>query len=72
MCDKRFIWNPSNCECDCDKSPDAGKYLSNENCTSWRMYWKDTRNKASWKTLDKNEKCIGCYFGYFSYFYNKR
>ena len=19
MCDKGFIWNPSNCECECDK-----------------------------------------------------
>ena len=22
MCDKGFIWNPSNCECECDKSCD--------------------------------------------------
>ena len=24
MCDKGFIWNPSNCECKCDKSCDIG------------------------------------------------
>ena len=27
--DKWFIWNPSNCECECDKSCDIGDY---ENC----------------------------------------
>ena len=26
MCDKGFIWNPSNCECECDKSCDIGEY----------------------------------------------
>ena len=32
VCDKRFIWNPSNCECECDKSCDVGEYLDYENC----------------------------------------
>ena len=27
-----FIWNPSNCECECDKSCDIGEYLDYENC----------------------------------------
>ena len=31
-CDKRLIWNPSNCECECDKSCDVGEYLDYENC----------------------------------------
>ena len=25
--DKEFIWNQSNCECECDKSCDVGEYL---------------------------------------------
>ena len=29
-CDKRYIWNPSNCEC--DKSCDVGEYLDYEKC----------------------------------------
>ena len=29
---KGFIWNPSNCECKCDKSCDIGKYLDYSNC----------------------------------------
>ena len=32
MCDKGFIWNPSNCECECDKSMDVGEYLAYKNC----------------------------------------
>ena len=33
MCDKRLrlIWNPSNCERECDKACDAGEYLGYEN-----------------------------------------
>ena len=29
---KRFIWNPSNCKCECDKSCDIGEYLDFKNC----------------------------------------
>ena len=28
----QIIWNPSNCECECDKSCDVGEYLDYENC----------------------------------------
>ena len=31
-CDKGFIWNPSNCECEYDKSCDIGEYLDYKNC----------------------------------------
>ena len=27
ICDTGFIWNPSNCECERDKSCDIGEYL---------------------------------------------
>ena len=33
ICDKGFIWNPSNWECECDKSCDVGEYLYYKNCT---------------------------------------
>ena len=33
VCDKGYIWNPSNCECECDKSCDIGEYLDYKNCT---------------------------------------
>ena len=32
MCDKGFIWNSSNRECECDKSSDIGEYLNHKNC----------------------------------------
>ena len=31
-CDKGFVWNPSNCECECDKLCDVGQYLDYANC----------------------------------------
>ena len=32
ICNKGSIWNPSNYECESDKSSDIGKYLDYENC----------------------------------------
>ena len=32
MCNQAFIWNPSNCEYECDKSCDIGEYLDYKNC----------------------------------------
>ena len=32
MCDKGFISNPSNCECECDKSCNIGEHLDYRNC----------------------------------------
>ena len=34
VCDKGFIWSPSNCECECDKACNVGEYLDYENCQS--------------------------------------
>ena len=33
---KRFFLNPSNCECEHDKSYDIGEYLDFENCYHWK------------------------------------
>ena len=32
VCDKGFIWNPGNCEYECDKACDVGEYLDYEYC----------------------------------------
>ena len=32
VCDRRYIWNPINCKCECDKSCDAGEYLDYKHC----------------------------------------
>ena len=43
VCDKGYAWNPSNCECECDKSCDFGEYLDYENCKcryiNWHINW---------------------------------
>ena len=45
--DKWFIWNPSKCECECDKSCDIGEYSDYSDC------------KCRKKLVDKLvEKCI--------------
>ena len=45
VCDKGFIWNPSNYECECDKACDIGEYLDNENC--------EYRKKLVYKLVDE-------------------
>ena len=37
VCDKGFIWNSINCECECDKSCDVGEYLDYQNCKCRKM-----------------------------------
>ena len=32
ICDEEFIWNPGNCECECDQSCDVREYLDDKNC----------------------------------------
>ena len=32
VCEKGFIWNPSNCECECDKSCNISQYLDYSKC----------------------------------------
>ena len=32
VCDKGYVWNPSNCECECDKSCNIGEYLDYSSC----------------------------------------
>ena len=67
--DKEFIWNPSNCECECDKSWDIGEYSNYENfkCRKKlvdKLTEECTENIEETKlveTLAKNEyKCRCC------------
>ena len=52
MRDKGFLWNLSNCECECDKSCDVGEYLDYKNCKC--------RNKTVDKLLEEcNENIDG-------------
>ena len=31
-CDKGYTWNPSTCECQCDRRCKTGQYLDHKNC----------------------------------------
>ena len=54
ICDKGFIWNPSNCECECDKSCDVGEYLDYKNCKCRKKLVDKLVEKCS-KNIDGNE-----------------
>ena len=32
ICDKGYVWNPTNCECECDKSCNINEYLDYSSC----------------------------------------
>ena len=55
MCDKGFIWNPSNCECKCDKLCDFGEHLDYEN---WKCRKKiiDKLVEECRENIDGNKK----------------
>ena len=63
-CDKRFIWNPNNCDCDCDQSCDIGLYdYWNCKCKKKlvdKLVEESTENieetKLVKRTLDKNKQ----------------
>ena len=71
-CDKGFIWNPSNCECECDKNCDIGEYLDYLNCKCRKLV--DTligectenisETKLVEKTLDENKERSSFYVVY--------
>ena len=80
MCDKGFIWNLSNCECECDISCDIGEYLDYEKCKCRKrlidkLVNECTKNVEEVKpaiiTLAENEnsyKCSSCIMYTFGYF----
>ena len=45
--DKGFIWNPSDCYCECDKSCDIGEYLDYKNCKCKRKIVGELVKKCS-------------------------
>ena len=49
---KGFIWNPSNCECECDKSWDVGEYLDYAN-SKWRKKLVDKLVEECTENIDE-------------------
>ena len=68
VCNEGFIWNPSNCECECDKSCDVGDYLGYKNCKcrkklADKLVGECTKNIDEVKIASENEhknKCSSC------------
>ena len=54
ICNKRFIWNPSNRECEYDKSCALGEYLDYQNCKC-RKKLMDTLVEECSENIDRNE-----------------
>ena len=54
VCDKGFIWNPSNCECKCDKACYVSEYSDYENCKC-RKKLVDKLVDECLETIDKSE-----------------
>ena len=49
-CDKGFIWNLSNCNCECDKSCNLNEYLDYKSCKC--------RKKAAYSLVEECDKNI--------------
>ena len=68
VCNKGFIWNPSSCECECDKSCDIGEYFDYSNCKCRKNLFdklteKCTENIDEVEISSKNEhknECSSC------------
>ena len=52
-CNKGFIWNPSNCHCECDKSCYIKAYLDHKNCKCRRLVLDLLVEECS-KNIDEN------------------
>ena len=54
ICDTGFIWNPSNCEFECNKLCDIGQYLDYENCKRRKKLINNLFEECS-ENIDGNE-----------------
>ena len=59
ICDKVFIWNPSNCEFQCDKLCDIGEYLDYKNC-KWRKSLVDKLVEKCSENIDGIKRIYNC------------
>ena len=54
ICDEGFIWNPSICECECEKLCDIGQYLDYEYCKCGKKL-RDKLVEECRESIDENE-----------------
>ena len=67
VCNKRFIWNPSNCECKCEKLCDVGEYLDYINCKCRKRLvdklaeeWIENVEEVKPAKNENKHKCSSC------------
>ena len=71
MYNKGYVWNPSNCACECDKSCNIGKYLDYSSCKCRKklidpLLEECTKNINETKIVDinvenkNNDICCSC------------
>ena len=66
MCDKIFIWDPSNCQCECDKSCDIGNYMLDYEYYNCRKKLVDKLVEECTETVEEvnhnesKQKCNSC------------
>ena len=66
VCDRGYIWNPSNFECECNESWDAGEYLDYKNCKcreqlAEKLVEECTENIEEVKIVSENKnRCSSC------------
>ena len=54
VCDKGFIWNPSNCKCECYKTCDFSEYFDYKNCKCKKRLVDKLVERSSSKECTKN------------------
>ena len=54
MCNKGFIFNPSNCDCECDKLCNIGQYLDYKTCIC-RKRIVDKLDEDCSENIDRNK-----------------
>ena len=74
MWDKGFIWNPSNCECESDKSCDIDEYLDYQNCKCRKklvdkLAEECSKNIEEARLVEKTSASCPLYIALFSIFF---
>ena len=69
ICDKGFIWNLSNYDCECDKLCDVGEYLDYKNCKCRKKIVDELVEEFS-KNIDGKEMIYNKNLDYYKNLFN--
>ena len=64
ICEKGFIWNPTNCRCECDKSCGIGQYLDYKSCVCRNSFFdklfEECTNVIDTLSVAASDDCASC------------